>query len=81
MQNVTKDGKTVLLTRDSDPVAVLFPIRLYETIRQYIEDTKDLQDIKSELAKAEKPIDFGSFDSAIRKKHKLPAYVSNSPSK
>ena len=50
VSHVVEDGKTVLVTRDSDPVAVLFPVALYESLRQYIEDTKDIADLKKAVA-------------------------------
>jgi len=80
MEHVQGEGKTVLLTRDSDPVAVLFPVKLYEAIRQYIEqleDARDIRSMKTVLARREKTSDFASFDKATRKKHGFPAYVSH----
>lgn len=77
MLSVTQNGKTVLLTKDSDPVAVLFPIDLYESIRQYIEETQDVNDIKNALEKQEKAIDFVEFDAKMRRKQHLPKYVQN----
>jgi len=78
---VVEDGKTVLVTRDSDPVAVLFPVALYESLRQYIEDTKDLADLKKALARNEPATDFETFDKAQRKRRRLPKYVSHPASK
>ncbi len=37
MRAVHEEGKTVLLTKDNDPVAVLFPISLYNALRQYVQ--------------------------------------------
>lgn len=73
--SVEKNGKTILVTRDSDPVAVLFPMALYESLREYIEDTKDIADLKKALAKNEKSFDFAAFDKAERKRRHLPSYV------
>lgn len=79
--HVEKNGKTVLVTRDSDPVAVLFPVALYETLREYIEDTKDLADLKKALARNEPATDFETFDKALRKRKGLPPYVPSRHSK
>lgn len=79
--HVEKNGKTVLVTRDSDPVAVLFPVALYETLREYIEDTKDLADLKKALARNEPVTDFEMFDKTERKRRRLPAHVSDTASK
>ncbi len=84
MESVQEDGKTVLLTRDSDPVAVLLPIGLYESIRRYIEDLEDARDIRSMktvLARKEKTSDFAAFDRIQRGKHNLPDYVRHRSSK
>ncbi|MEK7577964.1 MAG: type II toxin-antitoxin system Phd/YefM family antitoxin [Patescibacteria group bacterium] len=78
---VVEDGKTVLVTRDSDPVAVLFPVALYESIREYIEDSKDIADLKKALAKNEPATDFETFDKTLRKRHGLAPYVSSHHSK
>lgn len=75
------EGNTVLLTRDNDPVAVLFPVRLYESIRRYIEDIQDVVAIKKVLADKEDSIDFSVLDATMRKKHNLPAHVSHNASK
>lgn len=75
MAQVQGEGKTVLLTRDSDPVAVLLPIGLYESIRQHIQDLEDAQDLRSMktvLLRREKISDFTSFDKSMRRKHNLP---------
>jgi len=84
MEYVQGEGKTVLLTRDSDPVAVLFPIGLYEAIRGYIEhleDARDIRSMKTVLARKEKTSDFIAFDKTMRLKHNLPDYVRHRPSK
>jgi len=84
MESVQEGGKTVLLTRDSDPVAVLLPIGLYESIRQYIEDLEDARDVRSMktvLARKEKTSDFIAFDRSLRGKHNLPDYVRHRSSK
>lgn len=73
--SVEKNGETILVTRDSDPVAVLFPIALYESLREYIEDTKDIADLKKALAKKEKSFNFTAFDKTERKRRHLPSYV------
>lgn len=73
--SVEKNGKTILVTRDSDPVAVLFPMALYESLREYIEDTQDIADLKKALAKNEPATDFETFDKAERKRRHLPPYV------
>ena len=75
------EGNTVLLTRDSDPVAVLFPVHLYESIRRYIEDTQDVIAIKKVLAQKEPSVDFSTFDATMRKKHNLPSHVSHNSAK
>lgn len=80
MESVQEGKKTVLLTRDSDPVAVLLPIGLYESIRQYIEDLEDARDIRSMktvLARKEKMSDFAAFDRMQRRKHNLPDDLRN----
>lgn len=84
MESVQEGKKTILLTRDSDPVAVLLPIRLYESIRQYIEDLEDARDIRSMktvLGRTEKTSDFTAFDRIQRGKHNLSDYVRNHSSK
>ena len=84
MESVQEGGKTVLLTRDSDPVAVLLPVGLYESIRRYIEDLEDARDIRSMktvLARKEKTRDFAAFDRIQRRKHNLSDYVRNRSSK
>lgn len=78
VESVEAQGKTVVLTRDSDPVAVLLPVGLYEAIRQYLEDVEDERDVrsmKSVLVRKEKTSDFAAFDRAMRKKFHLPTYV------
>lgn len=84
MESVQEGKKTILLTRDSDPVAVLLPIGIYESIRQYIEDLEDARDIRSMktvFARKEKSSDFIAFDKSMRGKHNLPDYVRNHSSK
>lgn len=84
MEMVQEGKKTILLTRDSDPVAVLLPIGLYESIRQYIEDLEDARDVrfmKTVLVRKEKTSDFTAFDKSMRRKHNLPDYVRNHSSK
>ena len=84
MESVQQGKKTILLTRDSDPVAVLLPIGLYESIRHYIEDLEDARDIRSMktvLARKEKTSDFALFDRNMRSKHNLPHNVRNRSSK
>lgn len=84
MESVQGGGKTVLLTRDSDPVAVLLPIGLYEYIRGYIErleDERDLRSMKTVLGRKEKTSDFTAFDKTMRKKLGIPDYVRNRASK
>lgn len=84
MESVQEGKKTILLTRDSDPVAVLLPIGIYESIRQYIEDLEDARDIRSMktvLGRKEKTSDFTAFDKTMRKKLGIPDYVRNRASK
>lgn len=84
MAEVQGEGKTMLLTRDSDPIAVLLPIGLYESIRQYIEDLEDSRDVramKTVLTAGGKISDFPSFDKSMRRKHNLPDYVRHRASK
>lgn len=84
MESLQEEGKTVLLTRASDPIAVLLPIGLYESIRQYIEyleDERDLRSMKAVLARKETTSDFSVFDKAMRKKFGASDYVQHRSSK
>lgn len=84
VESVEAQGKTVLLTRDSDPVAVLLPVGLYEAIRQYLEDVedeRDVQSMKAVLARKEKTSDFAALDRSMRKTFHLPPYVRDRSSK
>ncbi len=81
VSHVVEDGKTVLVTRDSDPVAVLFPVALYESLRQYIEDTKDIADLKKAVAQKGPSSDFTLFDKTERKRRRVSAYVPDTSAK
>lgn len=81
INRVHEHGKTILVTRDSDPMAVLLPVHLYNAIREYIEDTRDLAEMKKVLTKDEPSTDFLEFEKTQRKRRHLPKYVPRTATK
>lgn len=70
---LVNEGRSIVVTKDSDAVAVIFSPKQYQQLLNFfeeIEDGKDAAALEKAIDKRENFVEFSSFDKKMKKKLK-----------